>query len=222
MMLTATVVLFFDEPVQALFVGMLVSISFLLGFGYVTHVQTLRTEIQTVEALRWSWREAARGVLPGLTLGVLTGGVMGLLFGMFQGSIFLVTFALFFVLLGGLQHNQIDEKQRPNQGMRLSLANSLWAAMIFGLVFTSAYLLFLDLATAWPRGAVCVLLAWFLYGGAVLLKHGAVRFLLWLNGCLLRPLSRLLRRAHSSAQSWRRLHFHPPALDGAFRRHDRR
>lgn len=187
MVLATTVLLFFDEPIQALFVGLLASISFVLGFGYLEHVQNLDTEIRTVEALSWSWREAAKGILPGLILGVLTGGVMGLLYGISHGFIFLITFTLFFILLGGLRRNQIDEKQHPNQGIHLSMTNSLWAAFLFGLVFMSVYatrVLHLGLAKAWPRSALFVLVAWLLYGGSVLMKHGAVRIVLWLNGYL--------------------------------------
>src|SRR5262249_16063799 len=124
----------------------------------------------------------AKGVQSGLSLGVLTGSVMGLLNGMFHGLIFLVTFTLLFALLGGLRRNQMDEKQRPNQGIRLSITNSLWAAVLFGVVFTSVYSLLLTVAMAWPRAVLFVIVAWLLYGGTVLMKHGAVRLLLWLNG----------------------------------------
>jgi len=69
--------LYYSSINTAIFIAVLVSISFGMLFGLKAHGQDLRQDIQTIEALSWSWslaiQRAKKGIVVGLVLGLLVG-----------------------------------------------------------------------------------------------------------------------------------------------------
>lgn len=133
--------------------GALVGLVYGLVFGLRTAGRGWINDIQTHEALRWSWRGALKagakglgwGMLAGILLGLflflilLSMGTMGLLAGLpwllggpIVGGLIGV---LAGVLLGGWARVVLEEPAEPNQGIRLTrqaALKALWTMTIIG------------------------------------------------------------------------------------------
>ena len=120
--------------------------------------QNINNDIQTVEALQWSWEQARRiapvgllgGVVLGLTLALILqldqelvnrvqdGPISGLLgepgFVVGMGLFWGVFAGVMVAMIGGLSSKLEETKTRPNQGVWLSARNALLTGPGFGLI----------------------------------------------------------------------------------------
>src|SRR5271165_5714789 len=140
------------------------------------------------------WNRFWKKTIPGLIVGLIVGLSVGVIFGLFGR---LVT-----GLVGGFTDRVKVDKASPNQGIKLSLRNSLAAVLvswltvgltvgIFGLLLRVAvglnstmnyeigfFLLIFGLIVALIFGLIVGLNR----GGSTVIKHYALRLILWLNG----------------------------------------
>lgn len=113
-------------------------------------------DIQTVEALRWSWRKALKAglivwLIAGLIFGLITLSAVvlvagwsemliiketrnDLIFGLVDGLIFALNYGLIGAIYYGLTREIIDTKSIPNQGIRLSIRNAIIGGLIIGSI----------------------------------------------------------------------------------------
>ena len=135
--------------------GLVGGLIFGLIFGLRNHWQSLTSDIQTVESLKWYWGRALKsGLISGLIVGLITSWIVaikieGLLktFGdlaMFW-ALALLTFiligGLIGVMFGGLNSSILETKTVPGQGIRLSLRNAGRAWIVFTLMFALVFAL---------------------------------------------------------------------------------
>jgi MFS family permease len=151
----------------------------------------LDTEINPVEALRWSWKEARSkvivwSIIGGLSLGVASGLggdlIAGVVFGLLGGLLVGVIVGL----LGGLTESQIPGhlSYSPNEGIWRSGKNGLLGGVVGGTVG--------GLLGGLVVGFVTGLLGWLLFSSAFGLvdglgafaKHFILRFFLSRRGDL--------------------------------------
>jgi hypothetical protein len=86
------------------------------------------------------------------------------------------------LILGGLRGRRVEAKNRPNQGIYLSIRNAFIAA-IFSSVLVGGLAWLLHSPTyALLTTAITFIIAGGLIGGSNVIKHFLVRSLLWLNG----------------------------------------
>jgi hypothetical protein len=166
----------------------------------LTGVQAARDEIHSVERLRWSWAELrARfranlgyalglGGLGGLAMGLAFGLRGGLARGVGIGLLCGTLGGLLFTLAGGLSGVEaVESRVRPNQGMRRSAANALRVAPAVGLA-SGGIGWAVGALVGWPLGGAASGLlgglvdGWLRFGGEMVLRHAALRLLLWANG----------------------------------------
>ena len=147
----------------------LFSLLMVLLFGYIEFGQSYETEIRTVEALGWSWRGAGWG----MAIGLIVSAVLGLTLEPHMASVGLVP-----LLVGGLQRSQVEDRFRPNYGIRLSARNSLIGMLTFALIVGSSWAILSgrNVFTAW---VIFGIIGWMVYGGGELIKHTVLRLLLW-------------------------------------------
>lgn len=165
--------------------------------------QSSTDDIQTVETLRWSWREALRGGLMGLTLGLVFLVIGGLIDMQLFAQSFAQSFALSNVLaigliglavgvaLNGLSRGIIETKTAPNQGVRLSVRNAIFGGLVVGLIvglIGMIYELYLSLLGGLLGGLLGVL--W--YGGLDIIQHYTLRIFLITQGHTPRDYARFL------------------------------
>lgn len=126
-------------------IGLIIGLIFGLLFGLRGRRQSLANDIQTVEAMKWSWKRARKGGLYGaIIIGLITSLVVAnKIEGIdVQGAFWplaLLTFAsiggLIGVMFGGLTSSILETKTFPNQGIKLSLINAGKAMLVFTLAF---------------------------------------------------------------------------------------
>lgn len=150
--------------------GLMNALIFGLAFGLVAGLSKL--DIDTVETLKWSWREAKRSLLIGFKNGMPLGLAAGLVFGiiselapqvtpgqvsrqvgsgmflgMIGGVISGVVGALIYGLTHGLRGSVIETKTVPNQGIWRTLLSAgiggLIGGVIDAIVITTVYSLLL-------------------------------------------------------------------------------
>jgi len=152
------------------------------------------------------------GSAAGLIQGLMTGRARGALSGILTGTAFALMFfvvgliflGLLFMIQDGLYYNDISLANRPNQGIRTTLRNSILLACLF-VVFlgvpvgtvAGTFLWYMDLRNSVHRAIPAFLLAsgllgWFLHGGSAAIKHFVVRVLLAWNGDVPLRLTRFL------------------------------
>jgi eukaryotic-like serine/threonine-protein kinase len=160
-------------------------------FGLRGSQQNFENDIQPVEALRWSWLKATKGALAGGSSGL----VLGMLFMLatepsYSRYLFLsdaFNFGLWTALilglasafLNGLHGEVIESKNLPNQGIRLSIRNTILVGLIVQTI---------GILISWPIvgepffslfiGVVCF--SW--YGGLDVIQHYTLRFILVILG----------------------------------------
>ncbi|MEM7344349.1 MAG: protein kinase, partial [Chloroflexota bacterium] len=153
-----------------------------VGMGissYLTHGDSFEAEIQSVERLHWSWRDALTwaflSLIPGIILQIVASQLEAAFVGV--GALWVMTFAL----IGGAQGRTVETKTSPNQGMALAARNSLLAALIGGLSFGLVMWLSADIYNGIRLGLAGSAIWGSFYGGMTLVKHGVLRLLLWWN-----------------------------------------
>jgi len=131
---------------------------FALLFGLRGSRQSLTNDIQTVEALSWSWQKALKllpfGLIGGFILGLAAASIAwidpdlvnswrsgpisrllddrGIVMG--SGLLIALLWGLMAAMFGGLTSKVIETKTIPNQGILLSLRNALLTGPGFGLI----------------------------------------------------------------------------------------
>jgi hypothetical protein len=118
---------------------------------------SLTHDIQTCEALGWSWRKARKLALPGLMVGGLYGLIAASIFfrdqrfvdtvvkdtpiaklmgekGFFlsEGLLWGLFGGVAAALIGGLKNKVVEAKTTPNQGIWLTLKNAILISLVFG------------------------------------------------------------------------------------------
>jgi hypothetical protein len=159
-----------------------------LGVGSLNH-------ITLVETVSWKWN---RFWIPGSIVGAIVGLILwrvdGLISGVISGLKLGLTYGLIGGLISGLIGGFTDRvklgKASPNQGIKLSRRNSLVAFLITCSIYVLCYLPF-SLWTS-PQisrninalgfGLTLVMLFALNRGGSAVIKHYALRLILWLNG----------------------------------------
>jgi MFS family permease len=177
--------------VGGLLIGLLAGLTYGLPFGR-------SARIEPVEALTWSWkggdarpvffglnRRPVFGLLAGLFIGLLAGLYFGLVIGLLVG----LYFGLVFALLGGLSKNLLTDRLHlsPNEGMRRSLKNGLFYALVgalgvgpfAGLEVGLLCGRFNGLLVGLLCGLSTVFLGGMFYGLGAVIQHVALRIWLW-------------------------------------------
>jgi hypothetical protein len=179
-----------------------------LGAGSLSH-------ITLVETMSWKWSRFWKRTILGSIAGLIFGLIVGLIYGVFDALafrqsgarmgdelIFIPFLGLFFGLIvapifglisglvGGLTDKVKVGKASPNQGVKLSLKNSLVVfltialifALIFGLVgWLTHRELYFGLTVGPIVGLVVGLTGALNRGGSAVIKHYALRLILWMS-----------------------------------------
>jgi len=153
-------------------IALIFGLLFALIFGLRGSQQNLEHDIQTVDALRWSWRRSLKGGLVGLlvggTLDWLIGGVV--FFGPFGG--------LSGAIFNGLTREIVETKSVPNQGIRLSIRNAVFGGLIGGITLWLIGERIITGAPSAPSGLMGGLIGVLWYGGLDVIQHYTLRLIL--------------------------------------------
>lgn len=159
--------------------------------------------IGTSESLHWSWDRAWKGVVQGILAGAVVW--IGFYLGNRTDIATYPTFASLALhlklyiplgivagfLFGGLTMGLVESKTRPNEGIILSLKNSLLAALIMGIVVGLSFILIIKfrfpeqdqvLLAAVFVGMMTALIGFLWFGGFDVIRHFALRVVLTLTG----------------------------------------
>jgi hypothetical protein len=192
-----------------LLIGLLTGLIVGLLFGLF---EGRKKTIETVESLKWSWKEAKIGLIKGLLIGLLAGLIFGLLagliFGLFVGLFVgllggLIIGPIELMILSGLSYAEVKERTIPNQGIRQSIKSAaiVLLAIIIGVTLIAgpvavlvvvfgpnvgldAEFVKVVVVLIFAVGPIlgCCLLAD--YGGISVIQHFVLRFILYRNGYL--------------------------------------
>ncbi len=179
---------------------LIVLLSYSLCIGAIVilrgRTQSLSNDIQTVETLNWSWRRAIKfGGLIGVPLAVLFWALTNWV-GFAEPSAIGLVFVLAGAIFGGLKTGIVEAKTTPNQGIRLSVRNSLFTGGIFGVVVSTVTILTMTLQgyefslepLLWNStvgvilGLVLGALAALWYGGLDVIQHYILYIILYFQG----------------------------------------
>ena len=180
---------------SVLFVGLPATLLGGLTVGSLNH-------IALVENISWNWNQFWKRTIPGSILGLSIALILGLLYGFKEGPTYgqnvvlgsglllVPTVGLLVGLIGGFIDRVKAGKASPNQGIRLSLKNSLAAflvtsltvGLIVGLIVELIHGLSLALIFGLILGLVFGLSVGLNRGGSAVIKHYALRLILWLSG----------------------------------------
>ena len=181
-------------------------------FGWLGSRRSLSNEIQTIEALRWSWNRAWKGgvkagmlfglifgIVIGLANGQADGARFGLSAGLIGGVIFMPIFGIIATVFYGLSPEIVEVKTTPNQGVHLSARNAIYVLLIVGLItmliFGAIGRLIDEPSSGLIAGLVGGLLGALLYGGFDVIQHYILRFLLFIQGYTPRNYAHFLDHA---------------------------
>jgi DNA polymerase III delta prime subunit len=196
------------DPLSGLIVGVLLGLLFGLVFGLHDSRRDATDDIRTVEAVRWSWTGAALGVRTGLARGMAAGLLLGLAGVLVGGSLLpqdwitLVIFCLLVGLigsagggllgatLGGLRESPLPTKTRPNQGIVLSIGNSLLSGLTAGLALGTGFGIAVGISAGWGSGVTAGVMGGLFFGMLAalgrgmldVLQHYTLRLLLVIRG----------------------------------------
>jgi hypothetical protein len=160
-----------------------------LGIGSLNHV-TL------VEAIGWKWNQFWKKTIPGSVFGLILGlsGGGGLRIEpswLINCLIFGLTGGLVSGLIGGFTDRAKAGKVSPNQGIKLSRKNSLTVFLVTWLIsgligviggLGSGRGLIFGLINGLLFGLIFALIAGLNRGGSAVIKHYALRLILWRRG----------------------------------------
>ena len=180
-----------------------------LTFGLRKKREDLTQDIDPVEALRWVWTRALKGVVLGLVFGLIVGPIVWLLLGGWQsGLIVWAMLGLVGLTFGGLTGYIVKTKLRPNLGIHLALSNAIKSGRIsglafglfFGLLFGLKSALTADLSSSLRAGSIMGvlfgltfgLIAAMRYGGFDVVQHCVLRLILWFRGHIPRNYAHFL------------------------------
>jgi len=162
-----------------------------LIFGLRSSRQTITNDVQIVETLSLSWRGVLKGARIGLIVGLLIGLIGGLIFGLDMGPINALTvglgggliggliFGLIGAMFGALSRRIVETKTSPNQGIRLTLRNAVFAGLIVGLFVGLIFGLIVGLSFGLGGGLSVGLYAALWYGGLDVIQHDTLRVILY-------------------------------------------
>jgi len=166
-----------------------------LGGGSLNH-------IALVETISWKWNQFWKRAIGGMIVGPLFVLIGGLIVGRSVGLIGvlvlivklisggLILFGLENALAGGFTDSVKVGKASPNQGIKLSLKNSLVVFLVTSLTIGLSFGLIVGLIVGLSAGVIVGLIVG-LYaglivglnrGGSAVIKHYVLRLILWLNG----------------------------------------
>jgi hypothetical protein len=152
-----------------------------LTFGIIAGlVAEMASIIIAVEVLHWNWKT---GLALGISVGLLYSALawhddnLVRIFQVFIG------YSVTFGLIGGLMSHKMEEKRKPNQGIRQSGGNALVGLGIGILVW---FLLKLSTNTGLEsRSPVIIGLMWMLRGGLfAFMQHFTLRLLMYFSGTI--------------------------------------
>ena len=149
-------------------------------FGLRSSKQSNEMDIQTVEAVRWSWRKAITGGL--------IGGIVGSIFGILEGFIPILlivdvlVFGIIGVILNGLRREITETKSAPNEGIRLSIRNSIFGGFMIGLSIGLIIWLNSEMTSRVIAGLSFGLMGALWYGGLDVIQHYTLRLILLIQG----------------------------------------
>ncbi|MCB8946312.1 MAG: hypothetical protein H6658_21415, partial [Ardenticatenaceae bacterium] len=172
-----------DNWLLALSLGGMEAICFLLAFGYVNYGQSWQTEVRSRDAWQWSWLHALQFGLLGMVLSLVWSGIAWL-----QDPdsprwlANLVNAALPFFLMGGVRGKRLEERNRPNEGIRIASRNGVQAALLLSLPTILLVSLTIDPISGLLTGMVYGTLAGSMHGFNDAIKHFLIRLLLWAEG----------------------------------------
>ena len=185
-------------PIGGLSIGLISGL--IGGFG----VGSLN-QITLVETMSWNWNQFWKRTIPGSIFGLIFGLIAGLSVGLIYGLIVGLRYGLIVGLsvgmvsglIGGFTDRVKVGKGSPNEGIKLSVKNSfavyLVTWVIIGLIVGLSYGLSYELsygAVVGLRyglsygsvvGLIAALIAGLNRGGSAVIKHYALRLILWLN-----------------------------------------
>jgi len=172
-----------EAGIEAIIVGLI--------FGLRRSRQTITDDIQTVESLSPSWRGAMKGAAAGLIVGLFFGLIVGLFPGAMLGVrleprevlndmlILGLIIGVIGAMFGALRRRIVDTKTYPNQGIRLSVRNGVFAGLGSGLSVGLVFALILGQSVlGLILGLIFGLLVGLWYGGLDVIQHYSLRFLL--------------------------------------------
>jgi hypothetical protein len=171
----------FSDPLLALAWGVAEGFMYAAAARYVFG-WSYQTEVRTVEALSWSWPNAAKGVLVGLGLAVVSELIETLLYGYNGAERTVLTLVVAGFILGGLRGRTAAKKSRPNQGVWLSLRNALIAAVVLSVTMAALAWIIRDPLYAWQIGLLSAVIAAAIMGGSVFVKHFLLRAMFRFQG----------------------------------------
>jgi len=148
--------------------------------------QNIKNDIQVVEALKWSWKSAVSRFIAGFVIGSIPSIVDYLSNKTTMAIDEWILVALFFGLwgafFGGLKRRLAETKTVPNQGIMLSIRNSILSGMFFAILMG-----LIDGFEVWlTRNRYEISFYWmflgslasFWFGGIDVIRHYALRFIL--------------------------------------------
>lgn len=161
----------FRSPFIALAISLFTGVSFALT-TFTIHGYSYRSDIRTVEILRWSWRGAIAGLGVGLIISVLFELIEYQIVGPNQILGTPINISLLCILLGGLRGNRLTTTHTPRQGILLSRRSALAAGALFAIILSLSTTMTYGYA---HFGALAgILAAWVaatLYGAGSVVNH---------------------------------------------------
>lgn len=157
-----------------------------LLFGLASRRPDARYDIQPAEALRWSWAEAAKGLIPGLLLASGAVAIVALIFAASNPLVIWLTYGLVYGLLAamavtlifGLRGRRVESKSFPNQGIWLSTRNAARAGSLLGVIAGVTYGLVYGALPGLVVALRVGLLGLLAYGAFDVIKHLTLRLIL--------------------------------------------
>jgi hypothetical protein len=170
----------YSRPLLALTWGILEAIVY-GATAWLIYGSSFGREIRTVEALGWSWPNAAGGLAIGVLFAVVAEALEFFLFDTSGTFLSAIPLLLGTFLLGGIQGRRLEAKSRPNQGIILSFRNALMAGGAVVLIIGPAAWSVRGVTYGLLAALLALLIAVSLYGGGNVSKHLILRFLLRLE-----------------------------------------
>ena len=177
---TTVAMLAIAAPQLAAIWGVIEGVVFVIFARYI-HGRSYTTEVRTVEALSWSWLNAAKGASFGFLAAVFTEVVETLYLtenGYWQS---ITTYMIVGFLLGGLNGYRIQSGERSNQGIWLAAYNALLAAAITTPIVGVVSGLIWGAESGILTALIMFISSLALFGGSNIVKHLIIRGLLWFD-----------------------------------------